>query len=343
MNVHKPIILILTDGRPGHETQSIGIAKILNDDQSYEIQFLKIQQPSKFFKQVCKKAYSWLPKFWMLKHFISTEQVQHLSTEQNVQYIVSAGGDTLLPNALLKFELTHQNRLVKNIIATSLRGMPPSAYDLVFTIDEAKQYCPPYVYYPVAPNKLISFNLKQDIAQARNSLKINVNSSHCWSVLIGADTVDVKIGVAEHWITMIQDIHGQAPNDQIFITTSRRTSPAFEAKLKALADQPNTHLILVGEGNQTPIQDLIYAADYILCSPDSTSMVSECVMAEKKLIVPRFSDTNLSQQFVDYYEKIKEFVDLTESSRIYEVFLKNSASIDHKQHLKQIFLQALDR
>ena len=111
MSIHKPIILILTDGRPGHETQSIGISKLLNRETSYEIQFLKIQQPSKLVKELFKKVYSWLPKSWMLKHFFLAEQIQKLSALSNIKFIVSAGGDTLLPNALLKYILQYQMQM----------------------------------------------------------------------------------------------------------------------------------------------------------------------------------------------------------------------------------------
>ncbi|CAB1217432.1 ELM1/GtrOC1 family putative glycosyltransferase [Acinetobacter bouvetii] len=336
---HQPIILILTDGRPGHETQSIGIAKLLNHEQSYAVQFLKIQQPSKLIKQLFKKTYSWLPKSWMLKHFLLAEQIQQLCTESKIEFIVSAGGDTLLPNALVKSVMQSQNHKVKNIIATSLRGMPESAYDLVFTIDAAKKDVPPYIYYPVAPNKLISFQLNQDVQDARQALNIASNVQ-CWTILIGADTAEVKIGGVKHWVDMLQKLSANHPDDQIIVSTSRRTPPAFEHSLKILQQHSNIRLILVGEGNQTPIQDLIYAADYVVCSPDSTSMVSESLMAEKKLLVPLFADSDLSDQFVDYYEKIKEFVCLKDASQIDDAALMNIQAFAHKDELAKLFQHA---
>ena len=340
MSIHKPIILILTDGRPGHETQSIGISKLLNREKSYEIQFLKIQQPSKLVKELFKKVYSWLPKSWMLKHFFLAEQIQKLSALSNIKFIVSAGGDTLLPNALLKYVLQYQNKKVKNIIATSLRGMPSSAFDMVFTIDESKKNISPYIYYPIAPNKLISFNLNQDIENARKVLNLNSNL-HCWTILIGADTADVKIGCVEHWVEMLKKISTNYPSDRIIVVTSRRTPKTFEQGLKSLIQQSNVQLVLVGEGDQTPIQDLIYAADYVMCSPDSTSMVSESLMAEKKLLVPLFIDSNLSTEFINYYEKIKEFVCLNDVSSVDDFSLINIRSIAHKDELARLFQDAL--
>lgn len=328
MNTHKPIILILTDGRPGHETQSIGIAKILNYDQSYEIHFLKIRQPSKFFKQICKKAYSWLPKFWMLKHFISDEQVQYLSTEQNVQYIVSAGGDTLLPNALLKTVLSKKYSNLKNLIATSLRGMPESAYDVVFTIDQAKENQKPYVFYPIAPNKMITFDLEQSKKSARNNLLVS-DDQCCITILIGADTKEVKIGLSDEWVDFISNLSITYPNYIFYISTSRRTLEDFEKKLTLNLSYENIKLVLFSDKELVPIQEMIYAADVVICSPDSTSMVSESIISRKKVIVPIFKTTLMNKEFEQYYRGIQSYVKLAEAD---QSILQKIENIEGEEH-----------
>ena len=188
--------------------------------------------------------------------------------------------------------------------------------------------------------KSISFNLNQDIENARKVLNLNSNL-HCWTILIGADTADVKIGCVEHWVEMLKKISTNYPSDRIIVATSRRTPKTFEQGLKSLIQQSNVQLVLVGEGDQTPIQDLIYAADYVMCSPDSTSMVSESLMAEKKLLVPLFIDSNLSTEFINYYEKIKEFVCLNDVSSVDDFSLINIRSIAHKDELARLFQDAL--
>lgn len=300
MNTNRRKIIILTDGRSGHETQSLGISSILNKDQNFDIKFIKIKEISKFKKMFFKFALNWLSNEWMLGQLFDLEQFEDLDLE-HVTYIVSAGGDTLLPNAVLKSYFTLIDVKVKNIIATSLRGMPESAFDAVFTIDESKAGKKPYVYYPIAPNKLLSFDLATDEKFAREKLNLSENVG-VWCVLIGADSDEVRIGTVEEWIIMLENLAQQFGSDLFYVSTSRRTSKEFEQSLKNVLKQyKNIHLILVGEGDKTPIKDLMYASSIIICSPDSTSMVSEGLILQKPLFIARFPDSTLSAEFEQYY------------------------------------------
>ncbi len=299
-------ILILTDGRPGHETQSTGIATILNKEENYRVEYLNIQHPKKWLKQFFKMAFSLLPKQWMLNSFISAEQLSHLVATKKIQYILSAGGDTLLPNALLKMYLAEQGIKAKNIIATSLRGMPPKAYDIVFTIDENKKNQSPYLYYPIAPNKLLSFNLEEEQGKARQLLTIS-KDLNVWSILIGATTQDVNIGPVTEWIGAIQNLVTAYPDDIFFICTSRRTPVEFEKALRSeLQNISKVKLILFGEGNLTSVADIMHASNIIICSPDSTSMVSESLMLEKPVFIAQLLSTTMNEGFKEYYTKIQQ-------------------------------------
>lgn len=300
MNINQKQIIILTDGRSGHETQSLGISSILNKDQNFDIKFIKIKEISKFKKMFFKFALNWLSNEWMLGQLFDLEQFEDLDLE-HVTYIVSAGGDTLLPNAVLKSYFTSIDVKVKNIIATSLRGMPESAFDVVFTIDKTKLEKKPYIYYPIAPNKLLSFDLATDEKLARERLGLDQNIG-VWCVLIGANSHDVSIGSVEEWIIMLEKLAQQFAADIFYVSTSRRTPKNFEQSLKNVLKQyKNIHLILVGEGDKTPIKDLMYASSIIICSPDSTSMVSEGLILQKPLFIARFPDSTLSAEFEQYY------------------------------------------
>ena len=62
MNTNQKQIIILTDGRSGHETQSLGITTILNKDQDFDVKFIKIKEISKFKKIIFKFALNLFPK-----------------------------------------------------------------------------------------------------------------------------------------------------------------------------------------------------------------------------------------------------------------------------------------
>ena len=290
MQNSKPTILALTDGKAGHETQTQGIIQLLNQQQQYQVEWLKLKLPSKWQYRILK----WLMKFsantaW-LNAFLTAEQLDDLKYKK-VAYIVSAGGNTLLANALLKKELVKSNP-VQNIVASSLRGIKPDYFDVVFTIHATQAELDHYLYYPIAPNKMCALSLTQ--AQARLHLGLD-SADQVITVLIGADTKTVSIGTVEEWGAILQKVRTEYPQAHLLLTTSRRTPIEFEHALANYCTQHNLarnsdQMTWVAQGQQCDIKDYILAADWVLSSADSTSMVAEVVMSGQPLIV--FSDAS---------------------------------------------------
>ena len=297
-NNQRPVILALTDGKAGHETQTQGIVQLLNQQQQYQVEWLKLNLPSKWQYRVLKWALPFLTSR-SLSYFFDQQQLEKIRTYK-VAYIVSAGGNTLLANALLKQDLLKSGK-VQNIVASSLRGIKASYFDVIFTIHAAQAALEHYLYYPIAPNKMSALALTK--AQARSHLDLD-NADQVITVLIGADTKTVGIGSATRWGVMLSKIREDYPHAKILCSTSRRTPVVFEQELAQYAQQKgiftaDDQITWVAQGQQCDIKDYICAADWVLCSPDSTSMVAEVMMSGTKLLVS--FDEHLIQD-----EKIKQ-------------------------------------
>ena len=261
MQNSKSTILALTDGKAGHETQTQGIVQLLNQQQQYQVEWLKLKLPSKWQYRILK----WLMKFsantaW-LNAFLTPEQLDDLKYK-NVAYIVSAGGNTLLANALLKKELVKSNP-VQNIVASSLRGIKPDYFDVVFTIHATQAELDHYLYYPIAPNKMSALSLTK--TQARSHLGLD-DADQVITVLIGADTKTVSIGSATRWGVMLSKIREDNPHAKILCSTSRRTPVIFEQELAQYCQQNgiftvDDQITWVAQGQQCDIKDYICAAD----------------------------------------------------------------------------------
>lgn len=295
----QPIILALTDGKAGHETQTQGIVQLLNQQQQYQVEWLKLNLPSKWQYRVLK---FFLPLLTSrsLSYFFDQQQLEKIRTYK-VAYIVSAGGNTLLANALLKQDLLKYGSKVQNIVASSLRGIKASYFDVIFTIHATQAELDRYLYYPIAPNKMSALNLTK--AQARSHLGLD-DADQVITVLIGADTKTVGIGSATRWGVMLSKIREDYPDAKILCSTSRRTPVIFEQELAQYAQQKgiftvDDQITWVAQGQQCDIKDYICAADWVLCSPDSTSMVAEVMVSGTKLLVS--FDEHLIQD-----EKIKQ-------------------------------------
>lgn len=338
MNQKSQCILTLTDGRAGHETQTKGLCTILNADQEYRVEQVKVKTISKLKNSILKWGYNYFSKEWMLGQLIDLNQFEDIDID-DIRYIVSAGGDTLLANAVLKSYLNSLDIPVQNVIATSLRRMCENAYDIVFTIDANKEGQTPYIYYPIAPNKMLSFNLPEEEQESRKKLSLS-HTQGVWTILIGASTAEVEIGSVEDWILLIEDLIKQYPADEFYVSTSRRTPKAFEQSLKNVLKQySNLHLVLVGEGDKTSIKDLMFAANIIMSSPDSTSMVSEGLMLQKPLFVVQFPDSRMNEEFRQYYEdKIKRGWLQFYSEKDFNISSLNDFKyVNHARELYKIF------
>lgn len=343
MQNSKPTILALTDGKAGHETQTQGIVQLLNQQQQYQVEWLKLKFPSKWQYRILK----WLMKFsantaW-LNAFLTAEQLDHLK-HKNVAYIVSAGGNTLLANALLKLELS-KTQTVKNIVASSLRGIEAHYFDVVFTIHPLQENLDHYLYYPIAPNKMCALPLTKE--QARINLGISY-LDQVITILIGADTKTVSIGTVEEWGAVLQKVRSEYPEARLLLTTSRRTSIEFEHALANYCTQHNLvrssdQMTWVAQGQQCDIKNYILAADWVLSSADSTSMVAEVVMSGQPLVVfynqNGMQDADIQRQlkFMEEQEWIALFDQV--NSQYFSQIIKK---LKNQNHTKSILFQ-LDR
>lgn len=297
------MILALTDGKAGHETQTKGILTLLNNGNQYEVQWLKIYKVSKLTKHILKAFLPIVSPKWALGFYLDTVQLQVLQSD--CALLVSAGGETLLPNALLKKYFQQQGKATKNVIATSLRGIPACYFDAVFTIDDKYKNQKPFIYYPIAPNKQLTFQLEHRVQQAKQNL--DCMEQKVLIILIGADTKTSKIGTSYEWIEWIKYLARNYPDWKILISTSRRTPEDFEKDLQqAFTGNPQIALTLVNHGQQCDIADYIYAADLIICSPESTSMISEALVSEKKVLIPVFKSSVFDKELENYLAKFEQ-------------------------------------
>lgn len=336
----QPIILALTDGKAGHETQTQGIVQLLNQQQTYQVEWLKLELPSKWHYRILKWLMKFSPNTAWLTAFLSREQLVNIK-QKKVAYIVSAGGNTLLANALLKQELS-KTQVVKNIVASSLRGMKPDYFDVVFTIQPEQENLASYLYYPIAPNKMCALPLTQ--AQARLNLGLEA-SDQVITVLIGADTKTVGIGSAEEWGAILQNIRIEYPEACILLTTSRRTPLEFEQALMNYCEQHNIlknsdQMTWVAQGKKCDIKDYILAADWVLSSPDSTSMVAEVVMSGQPLVVlfdkSKMNDVHIKKQLISLEEKLWIALLHRQTTQSLKQMVRK---LDNKDHSKEIFLK----
>jgi len=107
-------------------------------------------------------------------------------------------------------------------------------------------------------------------------------ASRRWGVLVGGD--DANYRVSPGWVT---DTIGQLADQAVkakadlYVTTSRRTSPGAEQALAELADRFPVFrmLLLASKDPANPVPGILGGCQEIFCTEDSVSMVSEAATA----------------------------------------------------------------
>ena len=268
-------VLALTDGRAGHETQTRGIVQGLAEEFAINVHWLSVRKPTRLWRLISK----WLLTVGQAQVGLRWFGVPQAALPAQIDLVVSAGGDTLLPNALLA-----QYYDCQNVIASSLRGLAPRHFSAVFSLDLA-QTDAPFIAYPVSPNRMLFDEDRQQQQAAKARLGL-ADHQQVVTVLIGAQTKHVQIGPVDWYAQTVKAL--QVKNNTILLTTSRRTPQAFEQALQAsIHPQQHDHFTWVQAGEQCSIQDYIYAAEWVVCSPDSESMIGEAVSAGRLVVIPQ--------------------------------------------------------
>lgn len=237
-------LLILSDGKKGHENQSIAYAKLLG----YEYHLCKVGFNSKW-----RKSLSYLLDFLGLHVKIFTHS--NLPKE-TFATIICTGSSTYYPAKVLSKKL--------NLPAIAL--MLPRGYKL----DDFKQIFS--LIHDNPPKKENIIPLHVNITQ-NNPEGLFKTTKPTVGVIIGGSNSHFTCSVNEiknHF----DSIAKLFPNHALAITTSPRTSPEIDEFIQSINSD---FTIIYSQNPQNPIGDFLENCTDVCISEDSTSMLSQAV------------------------------------------------------------------
>ncbi|MDD5477247.1 MAG: ELM1/GtrOC1 family putative glycosyltransferase, partial [Candidatus Omnitrophica bacterium] len=302
-------VLILSDGKAGHLRQSEGLAKLI--DQQLARRGIKTNlsvQQIKFGQQ----AVVWLPLaratgcLHCLRLALTKESWAQL-TRFGPDIIISAGGSTGAVNYLLARESQ-----AKSIVLMRPASLSLKKFNLVILPrhDWPEGRGLGNVVVTEGALNLIDadyLSAKSKRIEQSNLLKGPV-SGLCIGVLIGGNSKKFSID-APDIIGLSGQIKKSAEelNMDLLISTSRRTPLEAEQAVKnEFGDYPRCKLLVVANENNNPdvVGGILGLSGIIICSPESISMISEAVSAEKYVIV--YKASGLSRKHRDFLKSYQE-------------------------------------
>jgi len=211
-------------------------------------------------------------------------------------FVVSAGGETLAANAAAARLLS-----IPNLFSGRLRGLAPERVDVILvSLDRLATHANHLVCLPPSP-----IDLGREGRAAARRLGHD-NPPRSVGVLIGGNSGSFRYR-REDWRRLtrfLRDAH-RAAAIRWLATTSRRSQAAIADTLADLARDRSfgieTFIDYRAPGTGT-LRDIYAAADAILCTDDSTSMISEAVGACLPVVAVRPAAGRLAAQEREYRE-----------------------------------------
>ena len=276
---HKTV-LALTDGRAGHISKTQGILNALAKLTPIQVIWLEVRAPHSILRSLSR----WLTRrtdFSSLGWYLKPHQLP-----SHIDVVVSSGADTLVPNLLLS-----RHYACPNIINSALKGFAANQFAVALQLGQALSD----LTLTVPPNQMSFDHDGQRMLAARQRLA--VSSDRCvLTVLIGENTREYQ-SINPQLLAQIVAWFRQHADAVLLLSSSRRTQLATEdALIQVLPLQADDQVTWVKQGQSCHITDYIYAADWVLCTADSESMLAEVVSAGRLALLPEYAGQGLTAQ-----------------------------------------------
>ena len=284
-------IVILSDGKPGHYNQSLGIMDQLSDD---EYQLVEINFRSKWHDNILRIFLSLFPGgkladkvIWSILFFSLTEEtISKLKNIQSVALILSTGSSVAAVNLLLGQLLDAKTvtcrppspvgtRQFDLAILPRLYWRQPERINVCRTLGVPNR---------VNPERLEHFRpLSQKVSSSQRS-KIGL--------LIGGNSPlhNISKKVATRWIDFLIQLV-KSRKWQVLLSTSRRTPKVIEEYIADIVKDRNDDFPInlfshqIPSSSQFKFEHILANSDLLLVTEDSFSMVCEACSSGKPVVI----------------------------------------------------------
>ncbi len=302
-------ILVLTDGKAGHENQSKALA--------FGLGGAPILLPVSFTKH--GKALSYLADRGRLSlRSLFKADVESILGQGPFGAIIGTGSGTFYPAKVL-------GRLLKLPVIVNLF---PRGYRLNFDCVVAPRFDRP----PMLPNVVetpVNLTFVQPSfydAQTRLFLERHNPQKPAVGLIIGGPNASSTM--TPEWMQeQLDRAFAATPDHEHWVTTSRRTPPAVEEVIRRY---PFDYKLIFSEDQFNPIPAFITLCDTVFVTADSTGMLSESVVYGK-------ASVEILNNLSDAGSKFSRFLESLQASRYAHIFDGTCAEESKKVDLQPIF------
>ena len=279
-------VVILSDGKPGHFNQSIGVANIISEEVEVDYKIFNIEPKFKFLIKYYQRYLARDFNKRKAKKIISLFKPIEI---QNFDLLISSGANTSFLSAAFS-KIYH----IKNIHIGSIKKINLCNYSAHITVDP-RHDSPNNIFTRIAPTRF---------KPSEASKKDKKNRS---LFLIGGDGAGYKYTLKD-WHVLVKGIKAlfEARNVRPIIVTSRRTKTSHEKFLyNELIDYADDLSVWISKGNcKLDLEKLFMSVDNIFVTEESATMMSEAISSGISVCSLAPKNTQPNKLFLDQLEII---------------------------------------
>ncbi len=291
-------ILLLSDGLPGHLSQSRGLIKWLESRYSVEANEVKIGLR---YKPLARLVLPYMTRFRRLAPLVMKFYRGVPDNLHGINLIVSAGGSTSFLNVALA-----QRWEIPNIFLGSKRRLRSHDFTAHLTLEPTGE--PHNIVMMVPPTMIEPQDLERKGEELRRSLglapdeKLNM-------LAIGGNGAGYRYdGQSVQQIAELMMQEHQRTGKRWLLTTSRRTGSELERKLRdTIPPEILADSVWWAESPRKVMGAYMGAADQLFVSADSMSMIAEAIASGKGTNILTPSNGNPSERYLRAIDRFTNY------------------------------------
>ncbi|XSG82942.1 MAG: ELM1/GtrOC1 family putative glycosyltransferase [Methyloligella sp. ZOD6] len=264
-------VLFLADTRPGHYHLSEGVIAALRRLRDVHVTRIEIRRkwivPTRWLRARIHAKSFWPPRMLRMAYRVEADELPE------ADLVISAGGETLMPNICVSRHLG-----LPSIFCGSLRDLDAKEFSLVISSYERDADAPRHMVTlkpsPMDPDAL---------GRPKESPSYGPDAKpKLAALLIGGNAASFRFGRGE-WKDLIARVEqiSKSWGTRWMISTSRRTPDHVADMLAAFAKDEAMveRFVDFRTAGPSTLPDIFARAEIVLCTADSSSMVSEAISA----------------------------------------------------------------
>jgi mitochondrial fission protein ELM1 len=293
-------VWVISEGSPGHISQSVGLAEALAAKESLEIRQIecrpRLNGVSRSLVRLWMGRRGYPLPDWVLRRWLGLESTAALAKPD---LIVSSGGKSVF--AARTLAARHH---VPYVFLGERKPYPSTWFHTAFTPSR----------FETGPNDASIDMIPTLVSRAKADQAAaewpGRPAGKLWAALIGGASASHRY-TPEDWVMLARAMNSIARREGIrwLVTTSRRTGAEVEARLRQTLDRELVaEAVWWSDRPEKKMSRYLGAAERLLVTQDSVTMVSETIDSGRPVIVVRPRDTRFSEDsfLPAYFDRLEQ-------------------------------------